>query len=99
LPNIGIGIGFSQSFTGDQLTSSATGDQADALDNRRFYFHFDPSDLIDEVTFTSSGNSFEFDDIAANDPAPVPEPFTLSLFGAGLAGAAALRRRKSVQKA
>jgi hypothetical protein len=24
----------------------------------------------------------------------VPEPFTLSLFGAGLAGAAALRRRK-----
>jgi hypothetical protein len=29
----------------------------------------------------------------------VPEPFTLSLFGAGLAGAAALRRRKKAQKA
>jgi hypothetical protein len=27
---------------------------------------------------------------------PVPEPFTLSLFGAGLAGAAAMRRRKKV---
>jgi hypothetical protein len=31
--------------------------------------------------------------------APVPEPLTLSLFGAGLAGAAALRRRKKAQKA
>jgi hypothetical protein len=30
---------------------------------------------------------------------PVPEPFTLSLFGAGLAGGAAMRRRKRVQKA
>jgi hypothetical protein len=30
---------------------------------------------------------------------PVPEPFTLSLFGAGLASAAALRRRKRAQKA
>jgi hypothetical protein len=29
----------------------------------------------------------------------VPEPFTLSLFGAGLAGAAALRRRKKAQAA
>lgn len=30
------------------------------------------------------------------DPAPVPEPLTLSLFGAGLAGAVAIRRRKKV---
>jgi hypothetical protein len=29
----------------------------------------------------------------------VPEPFTLSIFGAGLAGATALRRRKKAQKA
>jgi hypothetical protein len=31
------------------------------------------------------------------DPSPVPEPLTLSLFGAGLAGAAALRRRKKAK--
>ena len=30
---------------------------------------------------------------------PIPEPFTLSLFGAGLAGAAVMRRRKKAQKA
>ena len=29
----------------------------------------------------------------------VPEPLTLSLFGAGLAGAAALRRRRKASKA
>jgi hypothetical protein len=30
------------------------------------------------------------------DPAPVPEPVTLSLFGAGLAGAFAMRRRRRI---
>ncbi len=33
------------------------------------------------------------------DNTPVPEPLTLSLFGAGLAGAAALRRRRKVSTA
>jgi hypothetical protein len=31
------------------------------------------------------------------DALPTPEPFTLSLFGAGLAGAAAMRRRKKAK--
>ncbi|HET7084620.1 MAG TPA: PEP-CTERM sorting domain-containing protein [Rhizomicrobium sp.] len=87
--------GFSQSYTGTQLNTPADGDQFDALTNRRFYFTFDPADDIDQVVFSSSGNSFEFDNIAANDPpSRVPEPVTLSLFAAGLAGAAGLRRRK-----
>jgi hypothetical protein len=33
------------------------------------------------------------------DTTPIPEPITLSLFGAGLAGAAVLRRRKKAPKA
>jgi hypothetical protein len=89
--------GFSQSFNGSQLNTPANGDQHDALTNRRFFFDFTNSDLINQVTFTSSGNSFEFDNIAANDPpSRVPEPMTLSLFAAGLAGAAALRRRRKL---
>jgi hypothetical protein len=45
------------------------------------------------------GNDFGLDDIALSTTQPVtnvPEPLTLSLFAAGLAGAAALRRRKRV---
>lgn len=37
--------------------------------------------------------------VQAGTGTPVPEPFTLSLFGAGLAGAAAMRHRKKAQKA
>jgi hypothetical protein len=33
--------------------------------------------------------------LSVSDRTAVPEPLTLSLFGAGLAGAAALRRRKA----
>ena len=89
--------GFSQTFTGAGLNSPANGNQTAASTNRRYYFDFDPADLINQVIFSSSGNSFEFDNIAVNDPpAQVPEPVTLSLFAAGLAGMAGLRRRKRV---
>ena len=87
--------GFSTSFDGDDLNSPANGNQIAASTNRRYYFTFDPNDKINKVIFSSSGNSFEFDNIAVNDPpADVPEPLTLSLFASGLAGAAFLRRRR-----
>jgi hypothetical protein len=87
--------GFTKSYTGSQLLSPANGNQTDASTNRRYYFTFDPNDNINKVIFSSSGNSFEFDNIAVNDPpADVPEPLTLSLFASGLAGATFLRRRR-----
>jgi len=89
--------GFTQTFSGGALNSPANGNQIAASTNRRYYFDFDPNDLINQVIFSSSGNSFEFDNIAVNDPpAQVPEPLTLSLFAAGLAGVVGLRRRKPV---
>ncbi|HJT42495.1 MAG TPA: PEP-CTERM sorting domain-containing protein [Rhizomicrobium sp.] len=87
--------GFSQTFGGAALALPANGDQFDAVTNRRFYFDFDANDLINQVVFASTGNSFEFDNIAVNDPpAEVPEPVTLSVFATGMAGAAMLRRRR-----
>ena len=47
--------------------------------------------VFDEVRFTSTGFAFEVDNIAAN---PVPEPATMLLFGAGLAGLAGIRSRR-----
>ena len=53
---------------------------------------------FNEIVASSGQNAFEFDNVSFT-PAQVPEPLTLSLFGAGLAGAAALRRRKKAKKA
>jgi hypothetical protein len=51
--------------------------------------------LNENTSFT--GNDFGLDDIGLSTISPVPEPLTLSIFGAGLAGLAGfatLRRRK-----
>jgi hypothetical protein len=87
--------GFSKSFDGDDLNSPANGNQQAASTNRRYYFTMDPSDKVSQVIFSSTGNSFEFDNIAVNDPPnDVPEPLTMSLFASGLAAIAFLRRRR-----
>ena len=54
--------------------------------------------LLNENT-ARTGNDFGLDDISLSTTSPtsVPEPLTLSLFGAGFVGAAALRRRRRKQ--
>jgi len=54
-----------------------------------------------QVTITSDGTGFfDFliDNVGFNQPTPAPEPLTLSLFGAAVAGAAAMRRRRKASK-
>ena len=83
---------FSQSFSGSNLMLPANGDQGAAATNGRFDFNF-AGQPVDEVLFQSSGNSFEFDNIAA---AGVPEPasWAVMLVGFGGLGAAMRSRRK-----
>jgi hypothetical protein len=75
----------------------ADGNQAVASTNGRVYFNFGGQKVYD-VLFTSSGNSFEFDNIAAS----VPEPSTWAMMLVGFGGlGAAMRssRRKQVATA
>ncbi|MBA2590401.1 MAG: PEP-CTERM sorting domain-containing protein [Alphaproteobacteria bacterium] len=63
------------------------------LDFGRLYFHRnDPLHLIKFGAQDGPG-ALLFDDFVLRDVS-VPEPFTLGIFGAGIAGAFAMRRRK-----
>jgi hypothetical protein len=88
------------SFTGTQLLAplpaAANGDQSSALTNRTFDFNFGNTP-VNEVVFSSSGNSFEFDNVAGT---AVPEPgvWLLLLMGFGVLGTA-LRLGKPIAAA
>lgn len=79
----GLG-GYQETISGSQLVAVANGNQTSAQTNRRFYFDFG-SDRVNEVVFSSSQNSFEFDNIAAG---AVPEPATwaMLIIGFGFVG-------------
>jgi hypothetical protein len=92
---IGAG-GLDETLSGAQLLpfGLANGDQTNGATNRRFDFNFGTTP-VNEVIFSSSGNSLEFDNIAV---APVPEPSTWAFAIAGVAAMGGLgwwRRRKS----
>lgn len=75
-------------LTGSQLSSNPNGAWTGSDTNRRFFF---VGAEFNRITFRSTGNSFEFDNIATTE---VSEPAMLGLFGLGLAGLAGLRRRR-----
>lgn len=61
-------------------------------------FTFSGFNNLESVTWRQIPNFHQFDNIVV-DAAAVPEPASLALFGLGLAGFAAARRRKTASKA
>jgi hypothetical protein len=85
------------SFTGSELTTGiANGNQTSFLTNHYISFYNFPT-LFNSVVFTSNGYAMEFDNVTAG--APVPEPATMLLLGAGLAGLVAAKRRRKATSA
>jgi hypothetical protein len=59
----------------------------------RAQFTADPGQRIAGITFASSGNSFEIDNLAVSAAVPEPATWALMILGFGVVGAA-MRRRK-----
>lgn len=78
-------------ITGIQVTNAANGDQGA---NGTFYVNINSDIAFNRVVASSSQHAFEIDNISFNQTIPSPEPITLSLFGAGLAGLGLARRRR-----
>ena len=84
--------GGSDTLTGLQLAGGAfNGDQ---LVGRRMTYDFG-GQKVTSVEFTSSGNSFEFDNIATTSAVPEPATWAMMITGFGMAGAAMRRRRQT----
>ena len=83
-----------ESFTGSQIVDpSARNTNGTKLS---LYVNFLDLDKFDRFMLTSTNNAFEADNIAiGNAPDPVPEPATMTLFGCGLVGITAFRRRRN----
>lgn len=78
------------SMSGTDVTSIAAGNQG--VDGT-FYVNIHSTLPFDAVVALSSQYSFEFDDVAFDSPAPMPEPGTMALLGIGVISLGYARRK------
>ena len=89
-----IGLnGYDVTLTGAALADGSFG--GNQAVGRRMTYNFG-SDRITQVIFSSSGNSFELDNIAVASVVPEPATWAMLITGFGVVGGVARRRRAAI---
>lgn len=92
-----LGAGGPVTLTGSQITgNAATGDQHSDLTNGRLTIYGTAGEAFTGLVLSSSGNSFEIDNLAVSGAVPEMSSWALFLVGFGGIGAAIRRRRTMV---
>lgn len=89
-----LGIGAPFTLTGSALTGNvADGNQFSSLTNGRLTIFGTAGEAFTGLVLSSTGNSFEIDNLATRDAVPEVSSWALFLAGFGAIGAVARRRR------
>lgn len=75
------------------------GNQTAAVTNRRVFFNFAPAENVTALRLRSTGNAFEFDNIAAAGAVPEPATWAMMIIGFGMVGATMRRPRRTATSA
>ncbi len=92
-----LGLGGPVTLSGSAITgNAANGDQFSSLSNGRLTIFGNAGEAFTGLVLSSSGNSFEIDNLATHGAVPEMSSWALFLAGFGAIGAAARRRRTTL---
>ncbi|QDZ08007.1 PEP-CTERM sorting domain-containing protein [Sphingomonas panacisoli] len=83
---------------GSNFINPANGDQGADATNGRFTVTGTEGELFTSVTFSSTGNSFEVDNLAVRSAVPEPATWAMMLLGFGSLGVAIRRKPKPAMR-
>ncbi len=88
-----------QTFTGNQVSSTAKGSWTGVTDNIYANFFAGQGESFDKIVLNSTGIAFESDNFAYREASAAPEPLTLGGTAIGLALGARMRKKMKAKAA